>query len=91
VVRSSNVLIEVFPVNVSKGHALAALADHLGVSQSEVMAIGDHDNDIEMLAWAGLGVVMGNGSEAAKAVAQVIAPPIDEDGAAWAIEKFILS
>lgn len=90
VVRSSDVLIEIFAANVSKGHALAALADHLGIPQSEVMAIGDHDNDIEMLAWAGLSVAMGNASQPAKAVAQVIAPPISEDGAAWAIEQFIL-
>ncbi|MFN8454743.1 MAG: Cof-type HAD-IIB family hydrolase [Anaerolineae bacterium] len=51
VVRSSEVLIEVFPSGVSKGHALAVLARHLNIPQSEVMAIGDHDNDVEMLAW----------------------------------------
>ncbi len=90
VVRSSDVLIEVFPANVSKGHALAALAQHLGIPQRQVMAIGDHDNDVEMLAWAGLGVAMGNASQPAKAAAKVIAPPISEDGAAWAIERFIL-
>ena len=43
-----------------------------------------------MIEWAGLGVVMGNGSPASKAVANWIAPSINEDGAAVAIEKFIL-
>lgn len=91
VVRSSDVLIEIFAANVSKGHALAVLAHHLGVPRNEVMAIGDHDNDVEMLAWAGLSVAMGNASQPAKAAAKVIAPPISEDGAAWAIEEFILT
>jgi hypothetical protein len=90
VVRSSERLIETTLPTVSKGKGLAILADYYGIAQDEVMAIGDHDNDIEMIAWAGLGVVMGNGSSGAKAVADVIAPPISEDGAAWAIEHFIL-
>ena len=89
VFRSHDVLIEVTSPNVSKGHALAILADYYGIPQSEVMAIGDQDNDIEMIAWAGLGIAMGNASAGAKAVADNIAPPLSEEGAAWAIEHFI--
>jgi hydroxymethylpyrimidine pyrophosphatase-like HAD family hydrolase len=89
VVRSSKVLIELFSPTVSKGQALATLAQYLEIPQQEVMAIGDQDNDIEMIAWAGLGVAMGNASAGAKAVAQVVAPPITEEGAAWAIEEYI--
>ena len=44
-----------------------------------------------MIAWAGLGVAMGNGSLATKAVADWIAPPVVEDGAAVAIERFVLN
>lgn len=90
VFRSHNVLIEVTSPNVSKGHALAILADYYGIPQNEVMAIGDQDNDIEMIAWAGVGIAMGNASLGAKAVANYIAPPVSEEGAAWAIEHFIL-
>jgi hydroxymethylpyrimidine pyrophosphatase-like HAD family hydrolase len=90
VIRSHDVLIEITAPHVSKGYALAILADYYGIPQSEVMAIGDHDNDIEMIAWAGLGVAMGNASAGAKAVADVVAPLLSEEGAAWAIEKFIL-
>jgi len=54
------------------------------------MAIGDNDNDADMVAWAGLGVAMGNASPAVKAGAGYVAPPIEEDGAAEAIERFIL-
>ena len=69
---------------------METLAAYYGISQNEVMAIGDHDNDVEMIAWAGLGVAMGNASARAKAAADVIAPPFAEEGAAWAIEHFIL-
>jgi hydroxymethylpyrimidine pyrophosphatase-like HAD family hydrolase len=55
------------------------------------MAVGDQDNDASMIAWAGLGVAMGNGSPAVKAIADWVAPPLAEDGAAVAIERFILS
>lgn len=90
IIRSHPILIEITSAVVSKGRALETLANYFGVPQSEVMAIGDQDNDIEMIAWAGLGVAMGNASAGAKAVADVIAPPLSEEGAAWAIEKFIL-
>lgn len=90
VFRSLDTLIEITAPRVSKGHALAVLADHYHITRDEVMAIGDHDNDIEMIAWAGLGVAMGSASEGARAAADVIAPPLDQEGAAWAIEHFIL-
>ena len=91
VFRSHAELIEVTSPNVSKGHALATLAGHYGIPHNEVIAIGDQDNDIEMIAWAGLGVAMGNASPGAKAAADHVAPPIEEDGVAWAIERFILN
>lgn len=90
VVRSHPNFIELTPPDVSKGAALAWLAAYLGVSREETMAIGDQDNDVEMLAWAGLGVAMGNATNAVLAAADYVAPPIWEDGAAFAIEKFIL-
>jgi Cof subfamily protein (haloacid dehalogenase superfamily) len=90
VFRSHHMLTEVTSPNVSKGNALATLANYYGFDQSEVMAVGDQDNDVEMIDWAGLGVAMGNGSAKAKAVANHVAPPVTEEGAAWAIERFIL-
>lgn len=90
VFRSLENLIEITGANVSKGHALATLAAHYGIDQSEVMAIGDQDNDVDMIAWAGVGVAMGDASPNAIAAADFIAPPLAEEGAAWAIEHFIL-
>lgn len=90
VVRSDKHYVEVIPKDADKGNALRWLAQYLGIPREAVMAIGDQDNDASMIAWAGVGVAMGNGSESAKAVADWIAPPIEQDGAAIAIERFIL-
>jgi hypothetical protein len=90
VVRSHARLVEGNPQGVSKGDGLRRLAEHLGVDRERVMAVGDQGNDVPMIRWAGVGVAMGNGSPAAKAVADWIAPPFSEDGAAAAIERFVL-
>lgn len=90
VVRSWHQLVEVTGPNVSKGEALARLAAYLGVPQAATMAVGDQDNDVSMINWAGLGVAMGDASPAAKAAADVVAPPLAGAGAAWAIERFVL-
>jgi len=91
VVRSHAVIVEGNPPGVSKGDALRRLAVHLRIPQAQVMAVGDQDNDVSMIAWAGVGVAMGNASPAAKAAADWIAPPLADDGAAVAIERFVLN
>ena len=66
------------------------MAAILGIPREETIAIGDGENDISMLRWAGLGIAMANAPENVKAAADVIAPACDEDGAAWAMEKYLL-
>ncbi len=90
VVRSHAMFVEGNPLGVSKGDALRRLAAHLSIPQAQVMAIGDQGNDIPMIAWAGVGVAMGNASSAAKAVADWVAPPLTKEGAAVAIRRFVL-
>ena len=90
IVQSHPHLMEGLPGGVNKGHGLAWLADHLGVAQQEVLAIGDSDADVPMIEWAGIGVAMGNGSPAAKAAADWVAPTLEEDGVAAALERFCL-
>jgi len=77
--------------SVNKGTAVRYLAEELlGLQIDNIMAIGDNFNDVEMLEYAGLGIAMGNAPEAVQAIAQWVAPSVEEDGAAVAIEKFLL-
>lgn len=76
---------------VNKGTAVRYLAEEmLGLQAHNVMTIGDNFNDVEMLEYAGLGVAMGNAPTEVKAIAQWIAPDVEADGVAVAIEKFLL-
>ncbi len=83
-------MVEATIPHISKGEALRQLAKHLNVPLSQTMAIGDQDNDISMIEAAGLGVAIGNATSGVKQVADAVAPPITNDGVAWAIETFVL-
>jgi len=82
--------INVVAPGVSKGKALKALASHLGIPLTEVIAIGDGTNDIPLLSLAGLGVAMGNAPAEVKAAADYITLDIDHGGLATAIKRFLL-
>ena len=88
--RSHARIVEVSPFGVSKADALQCLARHLEISQHQVMAIGDQDNDAPMLAWTGVGVAMGNGSVASRTAADWVAPTFEKDGVATAISRYTL-
>ena len=77
------------PEGVNKGLALQELTQVMGITMDEVMAIGDSDNDSDMLRIAGMPVVMGNGDEAVKKLAKYVTDTNDNDGVAEAIYKFI--
>lgn len=81
---------EVILPGVSKARAMSWVAKHLGVERDETIAIGDGDNDVEMLEWASLSIAMGNAMPAARAAADWIAPPVEENGVAVALERFVL-
>jgi hydroxymethylpyrimidine pyrophosphatase-like HAD family hydrolase len=63
---------------------------HLDIDPQRVLAIGDAENDVEMLQLVGLGVAMGNAVEHLKAVADQVVASNDEDGVAEAIGRFVL-
>jgi Cof subfamily protein (haloacid dehalogenase superfamily) len=88
--RSHQLFGELTALGVSKGRALAELAQQLGIPQAAVVAIGDQENDLEMVAWAGLGLAMGNAIPALKAIANQTIPSIDDAGVAWAIKHLLL-
>ena len=65
-VRSQPVIYEAMPLGTTKATALSRLAEILNIEPSEIMAMGDANNDIEMLQFAGLGIAMGNASDYVK-------------------------
>jgi hydroxymethylpyrimidine pyrophosphatase-like HAD family hydrolase len=82
--------LTVFALGASKGTALEALARRLGVPMTETLAIGDGINDVSLLQAAGFGVAMANGAEVVHRVARALAPSHADDGAAWAIRRYVL-
>jgi Cof subfamily protein (haloacid dehalogenase superfamily) len=84
-------IVDLLPRGVSKGWALERLAERLGVDRKEVMAIGDNWNDLDMLEWAGQGILMANACDDLRAHAKMRgwkqAPLNDHDGVAVVLEK----
>ena len=83
--------LEVFNNNVSKGLALEKLAHYYGVNREEILAIGDGENDISMIKFAGLGVAMGNSSQLVRNSADFITLTNDENGVASTLRKFLIN
>jgi HAD superfamily hydrolase (TIGR01484 family) len=74
--------LDLAPEGVTKASALADICTDLGIAPADVLAIGDGRNDIEMLAWAGRGVAMGQSPDELKQVADAVTLSLEEDGAA---------
>ncbi len=90
-ITSSNPrFIELVQPGVNKGTALAHLAAKLSLRPAEIMAIGDAHNDLEMVKFAGIGVAVANAAPELKEAARFVSAACEEDGAALAIEKFVL-
>lgn len=90
--QSVATFLEVCHPAVNKGAAVRYLAeDLLGLRAEQVMAIGDNFNDLEMLTYAGTGVAMGSAPPPVREVAQWVAPDVEADGVAAAIEQFGLA
>ncbi|MGF7399955.1 Cof-type HAD-IIB family hydrolase [Thermoanaerobacterium thermosaccharolyticum] len=87
---SKSTYLEIMPINASKNFAIDLLCKRLNVKKSEVIAIGDNFNDIDMIKYAGLGIAMGNAPEQVKQFADYVTLTNDEDGVAEAIKKFVL-
>ena len=89
--RSHQFLVEGTAPMANKGHGLLFLSERLGINPDRVLAIGDNENDIPMLRAAGLAVCMGQATAVVQAEADWVAPTFEEDGAAVALERFVLS
>lgn len=82
-------IVDVLNRGCSKGHALERWASHRGYAREQIMAIGDNYNDLEMLEFAGLPVVMGNASKDMKQNGWPVTLPNDQSGVAAAIEQWV--
>lgn len=91
IVRSAPFFLEFMNPSSDKGAGVQALAEHLGIQASQVMTLGDAGNDHHMLEYAGLGVAMGNATEATKQIASYVTDTNNNSGVAKAIEKFVLN
>ena len=80
--------IEINQAKATKGLALIALAEYLGLDRTKTIAMGDGLNDISMLEEAGIGIAMANGCDEALDAADWVTSHCDEDGVAKAIEKY---
>lgn len=83
--------IEITSLFATKAKALEKLCETLGLEQENVLAMGDGDNDMPMIEFAGIGVAMANGEEHIKAAADIIADDCNDFGAAKILEQIIES
>lgn len=88
--RSHHHILEILPLDVDKGYSINQLRKYLGIKKEDVMGIGDQENDISLIANAGIGVAMENAVDEVKEIANFITKSNDNDGVAYAINKFIL-
>ena len=82
--------IEIMSKNISKTKALKELLNIYNIDKSEVLAIGDNYNDMDMLEFAGMGIAMGNAPDEVKRISNDVTLSNDEDGVAEAIYKHFL-
>ena len=90
-VKSAPFFFEVLNARANKGNAVAWIAENLSIELSNVMCIGDHENDISMIKLAGLGVAMGNAVPNTLAAADVTTFDNDNDGVGEAIARYVLA
>ena len=88
--KTASDVLEISPQSISKGNALKIIAKKMNIASCEIMAIGDQENDIEMLKFADVSVAMGNAIDKVKKIANYHTSSNDEDGVAKAIEMFAL-
>ncbi|HHV62597.1 MAG TPA: HAD family phosphatase [Firmicutes bacterium] len=90
VVRSMPIYIEVTNKGVSKGTALKSLAAQLGIPREEVLAIGDSENDLDMIEYAGTGVAVANAVDIVRDRANYVTAHPNGRGVAEALDRFVL-
>lgn len=89
-IRSGDFFVDVIGADVTKGKALGKLAEIWGIDRSEVLAMGNYFNDIEMLRYAGIGIAVANSPEEVKEAADEVTVSNNEDAVHAALTKYVL-
>lgn len=90
VIRTGFNHVEIVRRDIDKGTALKIIADKYNIPREKVLAIGDSENDIGMIKYAGKGIAMGNAYDNVKEISDEITASCDEEGVAKAIYKNVL-
>ncbi|MCD5002199.1 HAD family phosphatase [Enterococcus saccharolyticus] len=90
VIKTRENLLEFMPKGITKAYGISLLAQDLDILPEEVMCIGDEENDLPMIEYAGIGVAMANAIDCVKAIADVVTDSNEADGVAKAVEKYVL-
>lgn len=91
VIKTRNNLLEFMPKGITKAYGISLLAADLAIEVEEVMCIGDEENDLPMIEYAGIGVAMANAIDRVKVAADVITASNEEDGVAEVVEQYVLN
>ncbi len=89
ITSSKDNFLELMEPGINKWDAVKAVAAQYGIKPEEIMCIGDSNNDMKMIANAGLGVAIGNAKDKVKDCAKIITASNDEDGVALVIEQIL--
>lgn len=90
VFRSEPYFLELVPKGIDKAQSLSVLLEEIGMKKEEMIAMGDGFNDLSMIKYAGLGIAMANAQPVVRENADFITLSNDEDGVAYAVEKYVL-
>jgi len=90
IIRTTPYFLEFLKNGTSKFGALKVILEEMGINLTEVVAFGDHENDLELVKKSGIGVAVANASPKVKKVADYVTASNDEDGVATFIQRFIL-
>jgi Cof subfamily protein (haloacid dehalogenase superfamily) len=87
--KSLPYFLEFASPDVTKAAGMSFLAEHLGFARERTVAFGDGENDIELIDWAGYGVAVANAHDRVKELADLVCPPVDEEGVAQVLEAYL--
>jgi Cof subfamily protein (haloacid dehalogenase superfamily) len=87
--KSLPYFLEFASPDVTKAAGLSFVAEHLGFARERTVAFGDGENDIELVEWAGYGVAVENAHDRVKEIADLVCPPVTEEGVAQVLEAYL--